>query len=83
MYRRIFDIIPPAFRQRGWLLALNIVLRAVLNFFGVALLVPLLVLLLDQEALLADARFSAVYQFLGCQSYREFEIGRASCRERV
>ena len=74
MYRKILATIPTPFRRRGWVLVLNIVLRAVLNFFGVALLVPLLVLLLDQEALLADARFSAVYQFLGCESYREFVL---------
>lgn len=74
MYRRIFNLIPSAFRQRGWVLALNIMLRAVLNFFGVALLIPLLILILDQEELLSDGRMATLYGFFGCESYRDFAL---------
>lgn len=74
MYHKIKNIIPSEFRSRGWVLALNIMLRAVLNFFGVALMVPLLVLILDQNAIATHPKLSYIYSLLGCESYRDFSL---------
>ena len=51
MFRQIADIIPASFRRRSVTAAVTILLRAVLNFFGLALLVPLLMLILDGDAI--------------------------------
>jgi ABC-type bacteriocin/lantibiotic exporter with double-glycine peptidase domain len=49
MLKSIFKIIPVSYRRRGLWVAITIFLRAILNFVGVALLVPILVLMLSAE----------------------------------
>ena len=49
MYGSVKHIIPPEYRKRGIIVALTILLRAILNFFGIAMLVPLLTVILDAE----------------------------------
>ena len=49
MIRSILKIIPMSYRRRGLWVAITIFLRAILNFLGVALLVPILVLMLSAE----------------------------------
>jgi ABC-type bacteriocin/lantibiotic exporter with double-glycine peptidase domain len=49
MLKSIFKIIPVSYRRRGLWVAITIFLRAILNFVGVALLVPILVLMLGAE----------------------------------
>lgn len=43
----IVDIIPPPFRRRGLRVAATLLLRALLNLVGLAVLLPVLVLVLD------------------------------------
>ena len=49
MIRSILKIIPMSYRRRGLWVAITIFLRAILNFLGVALLVPILVLMLSAK----------------------------------
>ena len=49
MIRSILKIIPLSYRRRGFWVAITIFLRAILNFLGVAMLVPILVLILNPE----------------------------------
>lgn len=74
MYRKILNIVPSEFLSRGWVLALNIMFRAVLNFFSVALMVPLLVLILDREMFVQNPVYRAICDWAGMESYREFAV---------
>lgn len=49
MLKSILDIIPKSYRRRGLWVAATIFLRAILNFVGVAMFVPILMLTLKPE----------------------------------
>ena len=74
MIRKIIDIIPPKFRTRAVGVAVTVFLRAILNFFGIAMLVPLLMLILDAEALQSNLLVMKIYGFLGCKSHSHFVV---------
>ena len=69
----IIGIIPHKFRRRGFGVACTLLLRAGLNFLGLAVLLPVLALALDARSLDCGGQLARIYT----------EIGRASCRERV
>jgi ABC-type multidrug transport system fused ATPase/permease subunit len=52
--------------------------RAALNFFGIAALVPLLVLILDGESLRSHPTLDRIYESLGFGDYRIFAIATAA-----
>jgi len=74
MLRKIKNIIPQEFHTRAFIVAITVLLRAILNFFGIAMLVPLLMLILDFEALQSNHIVRYVYDFLGCKSHSQFVI---------
>lgn len=74
MLRKIKNIIPPEFYSRVFGVALSVLLRAILNFFGIAMLVPLLMLILDIEALQSNNIVRCVYEAIGCKSHSQFVI---------
>lgn len=74
MFRKIVNIIPKDFHPRALVVAITVLLRAILNFFGIAMLVPLLMLILDFEALQANPIVTEVYNLLGCKSHSQFVI---------
>ena len=49
--KEIIRLIPPHFRSRGIAVTFSVLLQAALNFFGLALLVPLLLLILDPQSI--------------------------------
>ena len=67
-------IIPSQFYGRGVAVAITILLRAVLNFFGITLFIPLLMLILDNEAMHQNAKIQIMYDLLGCKSDTQFTI---------
>ena len=77
MLRKIKNIIPQEFHTRAFVVAITVLLRAILNFFGIAMLVPLLMLILDFEALQSNHIVRYVYDFLGCKSHSQFVIATA------
>lgn len=68
----ILDIIPRPYRRRGLWVAATIFVRAVLNFLGLALLLPVLLLLLDTDSIRSDRYLSAVYDWGGFTDERSF-----------
>lgn len=78
MYRRIVNIIPSGYGRRGAALIATLLARAALNFFGIAALVPLLVLILDGESLRSHPTLDRIYQSLGFGDYRIFAIATAA-----
>lgn len=74
MFRQIAYIIPASFRRRSVTAAVTILLRAVLNFFGIALLVPLLMLILDGDAIHSHHVLQRVYEALGFTDDNHFIV---------
>ena len=74
MLRKIKNIIPQEFHPRVIGVAVTVFLRAILNFFGIAMLVPLLMLILDFEALQSNHIVKYIYDMLGCKSHSQFVI---------
>ena len=74
MFRKIANIIPKKFHPRALGVAITVLLRAILNFFGIAMLVPLLMLILDTDALQSNQIAKNIYEALGCKSHTHFVI---------
>ena len=74
MFRKIANIIPKKFHPRALGVAITVLLRAILNFFGIAMLVPLLMLILDANALQSNQIAKNIYEALGCKSHTHFVI---------
>lgn len=74
MLKKITAIIPSQFYGRGVAVAITILLRAVLNFFGITLFIPLLMLILDNKAMHQNAKIQIMYDLLGCRSDIQFTI---------
>lgn len=55
--------------------AVTIFLRAILNFVGVAMMIPLLMILLDRDSIATTPLFSEVYNAIGFSSYEGFVCG--------
>ena len=78
MFRQIADIIPSSFRRRSVAAAASILLRAVLNFFGIALLVPLLMVILDGGAIHSHRILQRLYDTFGFSDDNRFVIAVAA-----
>lgn len=77
MKRLFMSIIPKSYRRRAIGVAATIFLRALLNFAGIALFVPVLVVILDSESISKEGYFRAIYDGLGFESYTSFAISIA------
>lgn len=66
------SLIPPKFRQRGGWVVVTIFLRALLNFLGLALLVPVLTLILDTQAIHQIDYLDQLYRWGGFSSDNQF-----------
>ncbi len=73
----IFRIIPKQFRLRGVGVAFTIFVRALLNFVGLAALLPVLYLILDSESIHSNALLQRLYTLLGFGSDQSFVIAVA------
>ncbi len=74
MRNGLFEIIPKPFRMRGVWVAVTILLRAILNFVGLAMLIPVLVLILDTGSIHNDSRLSRIYEVVGFSSDEWFVV---------
>ena len=61
MFHAFKDILPARFRRRSIGLALSVFLRALLNFVGLAVLVPVLVIILDTEGIHSNPWLERIY----------------------
>ena len=55
-------------------MAITILLRALLNFIGITLFIPLLMLILDNKSMHQNEKIQALYDILGCNSDTQFTI---------
>ena len=74
MKSSFWKIIPPTFRRRAIWVALTIFVRALLNFVGLAMLVPILILILDSENIASNSYLSDIYNTLSFNSYEQFVV---------
>ena len=73
----VLNIIPRAFRTRGVAVCLTIFIRALLNFMGLAALLPVLYLILDSENIRSNAWLAAIYDYFGFSSEVSFIVAVA------
>ena len=73
----IFDIIPKSFRLKGVGVALTIFIRALLNFVGLAALLPVLFLILDSQSIHSNSILNSIYNAFGFSSDKSFVIAVA------
>lgn len=72
MKQSVLGIIPRQFRARGYLVTFTILLRALLNFVGLAALLPVLYLILDSENIHSNRYMSEIYDTFGFGSDTSF-----------
>ena len=77
MKLKIFDIIPKEYRNKGLGVSLTIFVRALLNFVGLAALLPVLYLILDSESIHSNTILQSVYDLFGFSSDKQFVIAIA------
>ncbi len=77
MIRRIWSIIPGPFRAKSVGVAATIFVRTLLNFVGLAALLPVLYLILDADGIRSNAILRAIYDGLGFASEGHFVIATA------
>lgn len=78
MKKLICHIIPLSYRRRAPWVVLTIFLRALLNFVGVAALVPVLMLILDGGEELSTGPLGPLYRLGGFQTPRDFVLAVAA-----
>ena len=71
---RLWNIIPQSYRRRAIVVAITIFLRALLNFVGIAMLLPILVLIIDSDNITSNATLSRAYDIIGFESHNQFII---------
>lgn len=72
MKQSVLGIIPRQFRARGYLVTFTILLRALLNFVGLAALLPVLYLILDSDNIHSNRYLSEIYDTFGFGSDTSF-----------
>ena len=77
MESKIWNIIPKPFRTKGIGVALTIFVRALLNFAGLAALLPVLYLILDGDSLHSNPVLESIYTTLGFASNSHFVVAIA------
>lgn len=70
----VFKIIPRQFRTKGYAVTLTILLRAILNFMGLAALLPVLYLILDSDNITANPMLCAAYNYFGFSTELSFVL---------
>ena len=74
MNSTLWKIIPPHFRRRALFVTATIFLRAILNFVGVAMLIPILMLILDSSTATQEGLLGDIYNLFGFESYKTFVV---------
>ena len=77
MKLEFFDIIPNKFRAKGIGVSITIFVRALLNFVGLAALLPVLYLILDSESIHSNTILQSIYEGCGFSSNQHFVVAVA------
>ena len=70
----LWSIIPKSFRHSTLGVVLTIFLRAILNFVGIATLIPVLILIIDSGNIGSTGYLSWLYNALNFSSYQQFAL---------
>ncbi|MBP3483125.1 MAG: ABC transporter ATP-binding protein [Alistipes sp.] len=68
----VSDIIPQSFRRRGIWVVVTIFMRAILNFVGLAMLLPVLLLILDTDSVSTNPYLNRLYVLSGIPDEKWF-----------
>lgn len=71
---RLWAIIPQNYRRRTIWVVVTIFLRALLNFIGVATLIPILGLILNQEAVMSNEHIANISKALNIDNYNTLVV---------
>ena len=74
MKRTLWSIIPQSYRRRAIGVTMTIFLRALLNFVGVATLIPVLTLIIDSDNIASSSYLHDIYTWLDVGSYNSFVV---------
>lgn len=74
MKNRLWQIIPRHFRRRAITVAVTIFVRALLNFIGIAMMVPVLMLILDSDSVTSNEYLGKLYNLLDFSTYAHFVV---------
>mgnify|MGYP003306347236 CR=1 FL=1 len=72
MNKTLWSIMPGIYRRRAIWVVATIFLRALLNFVGIATLVPLLIVILNRDAITSNDYLAEIYNKLNPSSYTNF-----------
>ncbi|MBR4844266.1 MAG: ABC transporter ATP-binding protein [Alistipes sp.] len=71
---KLWSIIPHEFRRPTLGVVATILLRAILNFVGVATLIPVLLLVINSENIASSEYLSTLYNTLNLSTYQQFAV---------
>ncbi len=74
MKQTLWRIIPPKFRGRAAVVIATILLRALLNFVGIAMFIPILILILDSGSISSNPLLGKIYNILDFNDYDSFVL---------
>ena len=74
MKQTLWRIIPPKFRGRAAVVIATILLRALLNFVGIAMFIPILILILDSGSISSNLLLGKIYNILDFNDYDSFVL---------
>ena len=74
MIKELWRVIPDSFRRNTISVAMTIFLRALLNFVGIATLLPILLLIISSGDITSAGYLNRFYNLLGCSNYTEFVV---------
>lgn len=74
MKQTLWRIIPPKFRGRAAVVIATILLRALLNFVGIAMFIPILILILDSGSISSNPLLGKIYNRLDFNDYDSFVL---------
>ncbi len=72
--QRLIRLIPFGYRKRGVILSISVLVRAILNFVGLAILIPLMILILDSEGGNSHFVFSKLQIWLEIENEKNFYV---------
>lgn len=76
--RELWKIIPRQYRHRTTWVTVSIFLRALLNFVGIATLIPIIALVLDHNAIVTNPYLAHIYSVIDASNYATF-VGIICC----
>lgn len=71
---RLYKLLPHSYRLRIWLVALTIFVISVLDLLGTGVLIPVLLLVIDENAIEQNSYLSAIYSYGGFNNYSSFML---------